>query len=174
MEQHLEQTLVKNYPSIFKDIYGDPKETCMSFGIETGTGWYNLIEDSCHSIQETVDLVNHIHPEIGFAVTAAQINEKFGGLRFYIDYHCNKTDKELQWAYAKIESVIRFAEKKSYYICDNCGDYMKYEKSEGWHYPKCVPCQEERMRVLEEKAHLRRLPLCDTSDTIDGAANNDQ
>jgi hypothetical protein len=170
MNQHLEQSLITNYPDIFKDMYGDEKQTCMAFGIETGNGWYNLIESACFNIQETVDLVNHIHPEIGFVVTAAQIKEKFGGLRFYIDYHGNKTDKELQWAYAQIESAIRFAEKKSYYICDNCGDYMKYEKSEGWHYPKCEACYEERMRELDEKAHLRRLPLSDTSDTIDGGA----
>lgn len=173
MKEHLEQALVKNYPSIFKDIYGDPKETCMAFGIETGSGWYNLIEDACHSIKETVDLVNHIHPEIQFSVTAAQIKEKFGTLRFYIDYNGNETEKDIKWVYTQIDNAIRFAEIKSAYICDNCGGWMKYDRGEGWHWPRCESCSEERMRVLEEKAHLRRLPLSDTSDTIDGGAYNE-
>lgn len=182
MNQDLEEALVKNYPSIFKDIYGDPKETCMSFGIETGTGWYNLIESACFNIQETVDLVNHIHPNLNFRVVAAQIKQKWGTLRFYIEFHYNPDvvksiegvffveGASIEWAFDRIHETIRFAEKKSEYICDTCGDWMKYDKGEGWHYPKCEACCEERMRELEEKAHLRRLPLSDTSDTIDGGA----
>jgi hypothetical protein len=44
MKYELEQELVKKYPKLSKHYRGDPRETCMAFGIETNDGWYKILD----------------------------------------------------------------------------------------------------------------------------------
>ena len=54
MNKELELKLVEKYPKILKEYGGDPKQTCMAFGIETsGDGWYNFLHKyPCHKIDK--------------------------------------------------------------------------------------------------------------------------
>lgn len=56
---------------------------------------------------------------------AAQVKEKFGGLRFYVD---GATEKH--WNY------IAFAENMSYRVCEDCGAPGKLY-TDGWHKTLC-------------------------------------
>lgn len=56
---------------------------------------------------------------------AAQVKEKFGGLRFYVN---GATDKH--WSY------ITFAESMSYRTCEECGAPGK-TYTDGWHMTLC-------------------------------------
>lgn len=47
----------------------------------------------------------------------AQIKEKFGGLRYYIDF----SDNRPEGAIGKIYALIDDAEKRSHVVCDVCG-----------------------------------------------------
>lgn len=51
MKQELDELLCKKYPKIFKDRYGDMQTTAMVWGFEHGSGWFNIIDLLCGSIQ---------------------------------------------------------------------------------------------------------------------------
>ena len=56
----------------------------MYWGCDWGDGWYNIIDTLCHQIQWHIEhnLRKDEDPE-AVNVEAAQVKEKFGGLRFY-------------------------------------------------------------------------------------------
>jgi len=83
MKPELEEKLLKKYPKIFRQRWLDPKDTCMCWGIETEDGWYFLIDNLCRCIQSRIDCNRHA---VSYQVEASQVKEKFGTLRFYIDW----------------------------------------------------------------------------------------
>lgn len=142
MDKHLENQLVARYPEVFRDVGGDPAQTCMADGLAVGNGWFNLIDVLCANFvarlrQEQAYLqrlaenlgrpVRHGHPELiddhviaeqrqrmeqalAEVPVAAQVKEKFGGLRFYVD---NATPAH--------DQLIRFAEMMASRTCEDCG-----------------------------------------------------
>lgn len=86
MNVELQTRLIESHPSIFREAHGDPKYTCMAWGIECPDEWYDTIELLCSTIDSHVEGVNRLFPNLKFAVVAAQVKEKFHGLRFYVDY----------------------------------------------------------------------------------------
>ena len=69
MNAEVEEKLVKDFPQIFRDWHGDPMVTCMSWGLEIGTGWEPLLRKLCEDIMAT-------NPHENFR--AEQVKEKFG------------------------------------------------------------------------------------------------
>lgn len=133
MRRELENELFEKYPTIFpggSDV--DAQESLMCFGFACGDGWFDLIDDLCTEIEET-----------GVDVTAVQVKEKFGGLRFYC-----RGGSEGVW------SIIGKYEEKSFKTCELCGDSGEITDT-GWIKTLCNDCREER----EEKrlARLREL-----------------
>jgi len=47
MSPELEKQLIEKYPILFRDVNKSPKETCMCWGIEAGSGWYDIIDNLC-------------------------------------------------------------------------------------------------------------------------------
>ena len=121
MNKDLEKKLVEKFPIIFEEMYGNPKETCMAWGIECDDGWYNIIETLCYLIDSEV---KEGCPE----VVALQIKEKFGGLRFYYRGGNDITD-----------AYVEFAEGMSYRTCEYCGKPGKETKG-GWIKTLCEGC----------------------------------
>lgn len=127
MSPELDKQLCEKYPKIFKNRHGDPKETCMCWGIECGDGWYDLIDNLCRNLQWNTDKNNYVtngierYPQ----VVASQVKEKFGGLCFYVE---SATDAQY--------AVIEFVESMSYNVCDVCGAKGKPNKS-GWIKTRC-------------------------------------
>jgi len=166
MKKELELKLVECYPSLYKDYGGDPVHTCMHWGFECGDGWFNLI----FLLSYELDLFSKTY-KIG--ITADQVKQKFGYLRFY--YH---TDKGLSWFESKIfktktflyrkgcgklvnklsdfrrmiyktkieriNEIIEKYEVKSGKTCESCGDPGK-PTSKGWIRVLCDKCNKERM-----------------------------
>ena len=126
MRKELDKTLVERYPKIFADRHGDMKETAMCWGFDCGDGWYWLIDNLCSSIQSHIDY-NDV-PQ----VTAIQVKEKFGGLRFYFnggnDY---------------IDGMTSLVESMSYTICEECGSTVNVKQTDGWVYTRCDKCMEK-------------------------------
>jgi hypothetical protein len=113
----LDRKLCEKYPKIFRDRNGSMQETCMCWGFEHGDGWYDIIDTACASIQGHVNSKRHQHPEMSdeefddeHQPVAAQVKEKFGSLRFYVD---NGDDY--------VDGVIAMAEGISYRTCEVCG-----------------------------------------------------
>ena len=82
-----------------------------------GKGWLPLLNELCWKLDPLVkqhDLAN----ERPFKV--AQVKEKFGGLRFYIDGGTKE-----------INALVAEAENKSYDVCEECGAPGK-QRGGGW------------------------------------------
>ena len=148
MNEKLQSDLVKAYPNIFKNIGGDKTVTCMHWGIECNDGWYDLIYCLCHSIQRHCQIQNtrYIHatdkyeflvegdPEY-VQVVAAQVKEKLGTLRFYVD-----------GGDAATGAMIQMAETMSGRICELCGSPAKTNRDSGWMHTTCDACN-KRIRL---------------------------
>lgn len=137
MRDELDEALCKKYPKIFKMRNGSIQETCMSWGFEHGDGWYNLLDTACSNIQHHIDWKRKAEPFAGMSdaefdeihqPVAAQVKEKFGGLRFYVD-NCDDY----------VQGVVAMAESMSYRICEVCGN-VGTRRGGGWIKTLCDPC----------------------------------
>lgn len=111
MRKELDEALVRDFPSLYRDRHGDMRRTCMVWGFP-GDGWEPIIRRLSEKLEP-------------MGVIATQVKEKFGGLRFYID---QGTDE----AYAAIDE----AERESYRTCEECGQPGKPRQG-GWIVTVC-------------------------------------
>jgi len=118
MHEILEKVLVKKYPKIFKDYGGDIRHTCMGWGMACGRGWFLLIDELCSKLSDDA--------------VAAQVKEKFGGLRFYLSGI--EKDHEIEQEY----------EDKSTKTCEECGNPAEVKNNRGWLKTICDPCLKQR------------------------------
>lgn len=106
MSPHLEDALRKEYPRLFMRLdYFD-----------CGDGWFRILWD----------LGKDLEPIRG--VTAEQVKEKFGGLRFYVN------DDE------QAGPAIRTAETRSLRTCEQCGSPGSQSTTGGWIRTLCTKC----------------------------------
>jgi len=104
MKRELDELLCSRYPKIFQDRNAPITQTCMGWGFDCGDGWFDLIDTLCERLQFSTDRVDA--PQ----VVAAQVKEKFGELRFYVQ---SATDEQ--------RGMIDMAEAMSERICEECG-----------------------------------------------------
>ena len=100
MNRDLERDLQARFPRFFRDLYGDPRETCMSRGCEFADGWYRLLERLCEELEPVAP------PEFRFD----QVKEKFGQMRVYTSGG-NEETARLIWK----------AREESLRVCEECG-----------------------------------------------------
>lgn len=115
MNNELQQKLADEFPEFFAE---PPKRMMKMGGVECGDGWFNLIRDLCQKIKAE-------NPPKEFKVS--QIKEKFGGLRFYVN-----------WSTDRINSLIDEAEHASYNVCVECGS--QYSINVDHWRSKCESC----------------------------------
>ena len=132
MKEELDKKLCEKYPKIFKNRIGSMQETCMCWGFSHGDGWYDIIDSLCASIQNHINNKRYQFREMSqedfdeeHQVVAAQVKEKFGGLRFYVDGGDD-------WVYG----AISMAESMSYRTCEVCGAPGK-TRGTGWIRTTC-------------------------------------
>ena len=108
------ETLKRDYPNaIGKLTY-----------LETPIGWMQLITDCAKEIQAAIILLP-ISQRDKFG--AVQIKEKFGGLRWYVNY-----------SHESIDLIIKKYEKLSYKTCQVCGKEGKCINKKGWIATVCT------------------------------------
>ena len=101
----------------------------MCWGFECGDGWYRLIDTLCDTIQGYIDR-NRKYNAIDIAqVTAVQVKEKFGTLRFYYDGGDDT-----------VRGMVWLAENLSAEICENCGNPGTLVRT-GWMRTLCDTCK---------------------------------
>lgn len=124
MDKDLEAILIKDFPTFFREMYGDPRETCMHWGCSVGEGWFDLIYGLCLKIKE-----ENPSPDFKFA----QIKEKFGHLTVYADGG-NK----------KIYELIENAWKESEKTCEICGTKGNVTLEGRWVKALCGDCRKKK------------------------------
>jgi len=149
MRKKLEDKLYAKYPDIFRQKDLTPKDTCMCWGITCGDGWYDIIDRLCSIIKERVRYVNsqkskdkqtYLVPytKVNLKCEAAQVKQKYGGLRFYVDGGDDF-----------IFGAIRHAELMSHITCEECGLPGKPEGR--WISTLCENCRSNRFKKQGEK-----------------------
>lgn len=117
----------------------EPKWPYELFGVECGEGWKKLY-------QPLIDYINNYNKDKkeGDRIEIHQIKEKFGGLRFYVNFYTEE-----------LKDMIRKAESMSYCTCERCGEYIDKPITENhWIYAECEDChrqwKEDRQKKMDE------------------------
>lgn len=147
MKTELQNQLVASHPTIFREVNGIPDQTCMAFGIECGDGWHDLIETLCEQIDASVEWANRLFPDLKFGVVAAQVKEKYGSLRFYVDfiYDINLEPHQMEKIgrfTQEINGMIRMVEALSAKTCETCGGSCSRNTQRLFPHAQCVTCAE--------------------------------
>jgi len=132
--------LVEDFPELYHyATHRTDPLVPMAFGFECGDGWFDLI----YSLSKDITTMDD-------HVTAAQVKEKFGGLRFYI----NGTRRP------EVFDRISEAESASYSVCELCGKPGKPNNA-GWIQTLCEDCRrkKEHKKVLFHRSMKRRPPV---------------
>lgn len=133
MSPEKEEQLCNKYPLIFNLQTIPPGTPNRWWGFECGDGWFNIIDSLCSCIQSYINQKNvtmNSEEKEEFQVTAVQVKEKFGGLRFYI-YGGDEN----------VQSMIRVAESISNKICEKCGAPGNKTRG-GWIRTLCSTCSD--------------------------------
>lgn len=80
------EKLCEKYPKIFADRNKSPMESCLAFGIETGPGWYNIIDQLCHNIQWHIDGTAKAR-EGAVAYNIMRQQASIGNWKLFDEYH---------------------------------------------------------------------------------------
>lgn len=135
MSPEKDKLLCEKYPKIFCDRTNpDNRQTLMCYGFCCDDGWFDLIDTLCMNIQHHCD-----HSKECTQVVAAQVKEKFGALRYYVeggdDY---------------VYGLIDMAQSMSNKICETCGN-PGIPRSKGWIKTRCDKCEEEHKSLLKKE-----------------------
>ena len=124
-----ENYLFNTFPNLFPGgKNADMQVSLMRFGFP-GDGWFELIKDLCEKITEM---------KVG--VTVVQVKEKFGGLRFYIDFNEGTSKEDIH----KVYELISQAEDKAYTICEQCGKPGIIREDRHWILTLCDECNKPK------------------------------
>ena len=131
MNKQHEKILLDKFDYMFRERHLPMSQTCMCWLFECGDGWFDLIYKLCNDIQKELDKPQNIETKNNFCF--AQVKEKFGLLRIYVNYSNEKINK-----------LISIAENKSNKICMNCGKKGSLDKRFHWLITLCKECKKKR------------------------------
>lgn len=109
------EELKAKYPEFLTDV------RC---GASCGEGWVSVLDRMFADFRQ-----------IGGKIVIAQVKEKFGGLRVYVDVE--ESNKEAVWA------RISQAEEECWKTCEDCGQPGE-QRGGGWIRTLCESCEQVR------------------------------
>lgn len=131
MKEELDNALCEKYPLLYRHRWDSPRATCMCWGFTCGDGWYKLIDELSAKLEAKIVKLKEDGVPLEKLPVAAQVKEKFGGLRFYMDY-----------ATEDMYDLTGEAENRSYSICEFCGDKGK-TRNRSWVRTLCDRCNSQ-------------------------------
>lgn len=135
MRKDLDEQLCREFPNLYRQRNASMQETCMCWGFDCDSGWFQLIYDLSKRLEAEI-LKQPKEQRKHFC--ASQVKEKYGMLRAYLE--CS-TDK--------MEELIREAEEKSGKTCEVCGAPGKIRVHHNWYYCSCEEHEKGGLNELE-------------------------
>ena len=120
MTPALDALLCQRYPQLFQHRHAEPQTCAMSWGLQCGDGWFDLIDILCESLQQETE-----HGDAPQAV-AMQVKQKWGRLRFSVE---SATERQ--------QAMIDLAEALSARLCEQCGKPGKMQSIKGFRTVRC-------------------------------------
>lgn len=117
--------LFADFPVLYQQHKLDKSKTAMCYGFECGDGWFDLLYKLSQNLEQ--------FPE----VQVNQVKEKFGSLRFYVQYDLYDEASNSM----VIEEMISEAEGESMRTCDTCGKPAVSSSRGGWIRTVCEECK---------------------------------
>ena len=155
MKENLQEKLYETYPEIFKDKELPESESCMHRGIETGDGWYDLIDMLCQKLQWQASV--NKYPQ----VVAEQVKQECGSFNFI--FRTEATEESGKFKQPRtaeyLRGMVHFAESMSKMICEKCGAIGEPHGRVPRMYVRCDDCFEEVAdRVNSDMRRSRKEP----------------
>ena len=141
MGLELTQSLYDDFPALFQRHTLAMNQSCMYFGIQVLSGWYQILYRLSSSISAVVS-EKKLDPQ---EYCYEQIKEKFGLLRVYMVG--GRTEEMGQ--------AIRRAEEESARTCEVCGREGQLS-NKGWMRVRCNDCEERREQEQRERKRERK------------------
>jgi hypothetical protein len=132
MKKENDELLCQRFPKLYADRHADMRETCMCWGFACNDGWFDIILRLSEKLEK---IIESLPPGAKNALRCSQVKEKFGTLRFYMNYYLKEAEDE-----------IRKAEIESAKTCEDCGKPGKLIKG-SWLRTLCKDC--DRIRKTE-------------------------
>ncbi len=104
MSPELDDALVRDFPRLYRDRGKPRSESCMAYGFSCDDGWEPIIRGLSMVLESLTD----DHPDL----YAAQVKEKWGGLRFYLRHPLGSM---------RARYAILVAECACVHACELCG-----------------------------------------------------
>jgi len=122
MSPELQQRLFAAFPEIFAERL-DEGSMLHTYGVSCRDGWYGLVEQLCHDVQQLVSCQHIAQP------VASDVKEKFGKLKVHWR-HPRKLDP-------LVLELTRQAEDRSCHVCDLCRASGRTLSDDGWWRTRC-------------------------------------
>lgn len=130
--EQFDAEMCASFPRLYADRDKPASETCMCWGFDSiGRGWYGLIRELSSKLEPLIVAWIEANGEADHP-RAAQVKEKWGGLRFYMT-----SATEEMWP------LIEEAEKTSYTTCMHCAarDGVTTAPAPRWILSLCPECR---------------------------------
>lgn len=171
MSPEKQQALFDKYPEIFRERVLSPQETCLCWGLECDSGWYDLIDALCEALTYTYITGLKVGEEFVEVkppkVVATQVKEKFGTLRFYYRLEfaedftklCETNDEARKIAdryTAYFDGIVHMAEILSGRTCEITGAPGEICVRNGWYKTLCKEEAEKGGFITLDEYRKRR------------------
>ena len=103
-----------------KEVFPEAFTNTYFYGLECDIGWGDILKEILTELKEVISSLKDWSSPV-FRV--AQIKEKFGGLRFYIDFN-QEVDENFTLpndVVVQFYNIIEKGEDKSFSVCEYCG-----------------------------------------------------
>lgn len=130
MKAELQRKIFEKCPILFRHRHQGPEQNLMCFGIDCGSGWFDLILELSIEIETIAQRMKTEGVDESLLPYAFQIKEKYGGLNVSVHN-----------GYPEFSHLIIAAEAQSRSVCEECGKPGILRRNDGWFSTLCDDCQ---------------------------------
>jgi hypothetical protein len=101
MRAELQQGLLADFPELYQDYTLPMTKTCMCWGFETPDEWEPVIRKLSEKLKALIEKT----PKGYETYRAAQVKEKWGGLRFYMTSETDEMSEAIEDAECEVQEL---------------------------------------------------------------------